>query len=46
VSAASLGLLDASQVWSVSDLATAVKEALNELFPAVAVEGELSGIRR
>jgi exodeoxyribonuclease VII large subunit len=46
VSAASLGLLDASQVWSVSDLATAVKEALNELFPAVAVEGELSGVRR
>lgn len=46
MSAASLGLHDAEQVWSVSDLAAAIKDSLKELFPVVAIEGELSGVRR
>jgi len=46
VSAAALGLHDAGNVWSVSELAAAVKQSLHELFPMVVLEGELSGVRR
>jgi exodeoxyribonuclease VII large subunit len=46
VSAAVWESLDAERVWSVADLAEAVKMALGELFPSVAVEGEIGGVKR
>ena len=46
MSAAYLQSHEPGEVYTVSQLAVAVKDSLAELFPAVAVEGELANVKR
>lgn len=43
---AALNFVEGPEVYSVSELAAAVKDSLQELFPVVAVEGELANVKR